>query len=160
MVREMLDFGKELEIHSAHVSLNAIVEEAIEVAKPMAQESGVELCVETDSNLVEFPMDGPRIKQVLLNLISNSIQACTLGNKVTIKTESSNGYVLLQVSDQGCGISPEDRDKIFDPFFSKKTDGTGLGLAIVKKIVEAHDANISVQSNEPQGTTITIAFAL
>ena len=158
MVLEMLDFGKELEIHPADVSLNTIVEEAIGVARPMAEASGVELCVETDRNLVEFPMDGPRIKQVLLNLISNSIQASTPGNKVTIKTESSNGHVLLQVSDQGCGISLEDRDKIFDPFFSKKKDGTGLGLAIVKKIVEAHDANISVQSNKPQGTTITIAF--
>lgn len=158
MVREMLDFGKELEIHSAPTSLNAIVEEAVEVAKPMALESGVELCVEPNGNVVELPLDTSRIKQVLLNLIANSVQACTHGNKVTVKTECSGGYVLLKVSDQGCGISPEDRDKIFDPFFSKKKDGTGLGLAIVKKIVEAHGATISVHSNNPRGTTITIAF--
>lgn len=158
MVREMLDFGKDLQIRPTSTSLNALVEETVDVAGPMAQEAGVELIVETDKDLVEVLLDGPRVRQLLLNLISNGIQACTPANRVTVKTESSKDHVLLRISDEGCGIDAEDRNKIFQPFFSRKKGGTGLGLAIVKKIADAHGAQIDVRDNVPQGTTITISF--
>jgi signal transduction histidine kinase len=158
MIREMLDFGKDLEIHPAPTDLNKLVEESVNLANSMAEKAGVELRLETDVNLGELSLDGFRIRQVLLNLVSNGIEACAPISKVTVRTESSKDYALLRVSDEGCGVNPEDREKIFNPFYSKKKKGTGLGLAIVKKIVDAHGANIDVTDNVPRGTTITIAF--
>ena len=158
MVREMLDFGKELEIHPAPTKMNQLVQETVNLADTMARDAGVEVKVETDENLDELSIDGMKIRQLLLNLISNAIQACSPESAVSVTTKRSQDYVLLQVSDEGCGIDVGDKEKIFDPFFTKKKQGTGLGLAIVKKIADAHGADISVESNIPRGTTIRIFF--
>jgi len=158
MVREMLDFGKELEIHPAPTKMNQLVHETVNLAETMARDAGVEIKVETDENLEEVSVDGMKVRQLLLNLISNAIQACSSESTVTVTTKRSQNYLLLQVSDEGCGIDADDRSKIFDPFFTRKKKGTGLGLAIVKKIADAHRADISVENNIPRGTTITISF--
>ena len=158
MVREMLDFGKELEIHPAPTKMNQLVQETVNLADTMARDAGVEVKAKTDEHLDEVSVDGMKIRQLLLNLISNAIQACRPENEVTVTTKRSQDYVLLKVSDEGCGIDVDDRDKIFDPFFTRKRIGTGLGLAIVKKIADVHGAKISVESNIPRGTTITVSF--
>lgn len=158
MVREMLDFGKELELHPAPTNMNQLVQETVNLADTMARDAGVEVRVETDETVNGLSVDGMKIRQLLLNLISNAIQACSPESKVTVTTKRSQDYLLLQVSDEGCGIDVDDRDKIFDPFFTKRKKGTGLGLAIVKRIADAHGADISVENNIPRGTTITISL--
>jgi two-component system sensor histidine kinase HydH len=158
MVRDMLDFGKELKIHPAPTKISLLVEETVHLADNMARNAGVEIKVETNEELGEWFVDGMKIRQLLLNLIENAIQACHPGSKVTVTTKSSQDFLVLEVSDEGCGVAVNDRDKIFDPFFTKKKTGTGLGLAMVKKIVDAHGGRIDVKDNVPRGTTITVSF--
>jgi signal transduction histidine kinase len=105
-------------------------------------------------------LDKNHIKQVILNLVTNAIQASSCGKIVGVRTRNGNTEAVLEVADCGCGIREEDHKKIFEPFFSTKKDGTGLGLAIVKRIVDAHEGDISLFSNPEGGVTVTVRLPL
>ena len=156
MVKQMLDFGRPLEIQLTKISLNELVMKTVEVAEPVARKSGVELKTDLEPSLPLLLLDGPRIEQVILNLITNAVQASPAGERVLVRTHLESGEVLLKVADRGCGITEEHRDNVFHPFFSTKKAGTGLGLGIVKKIVEAHEGDISFQSNPEKGVTFSV----
>lgn len=158
MVKQMLDFGRPLEIQPTEISLNELVMKTVEVAEPVARKSGVELKTDLEPSLPPLLLDGPRIEQVILNLITNAVQASPAGERVLVRTHLESGEVLLEVADRGCGITEEHRDNVFHPFFSTKKAGTGLGLGIVKKIVEAHGGDVSFQSNPEKGVTFSVRF--
>lgn len=100
------------------------------------------------------------MSQVLLNLYLNAIQAMGDGGKLHIRIErmEAQGQTRISVADNGKGIDAGDLDRIFDPYFTTKSDGTGLGLAIVHKIVEAHGGEVEVDSHKGQGTTVTLSI--
>jgi signal transduction histidine kinase len=100
--------------------------------------------------------DERQLKQVLLNIAQNALQACTSGGRVTLSLEASVYEVQLIVRDMGCGIPPHELDKVFQPFYTTKPTGTGLGLAISKRIVEEHRGSIEIDSTVGVGTTVTI----
>jgi signal transduction histidine kinase len=158
MVREMLDFGGTLELSFSEANLNQIVFDCMEVSKPVAKEAGVELESHFDSSLPVMSLDASRMKQVILNLMTNAIQASPAGEKITVRTTHENHKVILSVSDCGCGIEEKDREAVFQPFFSTKKGGTGLGLPIVKKIVEAHGGDVSFHPNPGKGVTFAVLF--
>jgi signal transduction histidine kinase len=99
-----------------------------------------------------------QINQVILNLCSNAIEACSSGGAVTVRTRSAADHVIIQVVDTGRGIAPAIKDRIFDPFFTTKPPGkgTGLGLSISHAIVEEHHGAIEVESTPGQGTCFTV----
>jgi signal transduction histidine kinase len=99
-----------------------------------------------------------QINEVILNLGSNAIEACSAGGRVTVRTRSAADQVTIQVIDTGCGIAPAIQDKIFDPFFTTKPPGkgTGLGLSISHAIVEEHRGEIEFESTHGQGTCFTV----
>jgi two-component system nitrogen regulation sensor histidine kinase NtrY len=103
-------------------------------------------------------LDRDQIKRVLINLLDNAVAAVDEKGEIKISTSyfPASGLVLLEVADNGCGLAPEVRARIFEPYFSTKKDGTGLGLAIVSAIVADHRGNIRVRPNEPQGTRFII----
>ncbi len=109
-------------------------------------------------------VDGAKeeLRRVFVNLIKNASEAISSGGKITIKTElnSRKRAILIEVSDNGQGISPEDQKNIFMPNFSTKTSGTGLGLAISKKIIEEHKGDIDFKSSEGKGTVFSISLPL
>ena len=156
MVEEMLDFGRPFELHLAETNLNGLVKESIDVADEMARKTGVISRVDLDPSLPPLQLDPRRIKQALLNLIINAIQACSDGEDVLVRTRVSKNEVVLDVIDKGCGIKTEDTEVVFTPFFSTKRAGTGLGLAIVKKIVTAHGGKVSFCPNPGKGVTFTV----
>ncbi len=158
MVRAMLDFGKPLELRLVQTDVNRLVIETVEVAQPMARETNVELKVDLNPSLPVLSLDGPRIKQVLLNLTTNAIQASAEGERVLISSRSNGDCVELKIVDTGSGIEEEFHGSVFHPFFSTKKGGTGLGLGIVKKIVDAHAGRISFHSNPEKGVTFTLWF--
>ena len=161
MVKEMLDFGKPLALNRSETALNDLIHECVEMSEPVAKEAGIELEFHKASPpLPSISLDGPRIKQVLLNLITNAIQASPPGEKVTISATLLKKTILMAVSDFGCGISEELREIIFQPFFTTKGSGTGLGLPIVKRIVEAHGGNISFTTNPEKGVTFPVYLPL
>lgn len=160
MVKEMLDFGKSLELEYSRVNLNGLAEEILEVSKPIAEKESVSLKTNLDDSLPDLNLDESKMRQVLTNLIVNAIQASAPGEEVSVKTSHSKFEEFIEITDCGCGISEEDRDKVFQPFFSTKKEGTGLGLANVKRIVEAHGGRISFFSVKDKGTTFVVALPI
>jgi nitrogen fixation/metabolism regulation signal transduction histidine kinase len=99
------------------------------------------------------------LRRVFINLVKNGIEAQEEGKaNINITSEKVQKSIKIQISDNGEGIAPEDRDRIFVPNFSTKSSGTGLGLAITKKIVEAHQGKITFESDKGAGTTFTLTF--
>ena len=98
------------------------------------------------------------MKRVLMNLIDNAREAIEGTGEIVVRTrfDKSANTAVLEVSDTGRGIPPEDKAKLFEPYFSRKKSGTGLGLAIVTNIVSDHNGYIKVRDNEPKGTTFII----
>ncbi|MFC1654342.1 PAS domain-containing sensor histidine kinase, partial [Myxococcota bacterium] len=96
------------------------------------------------------------MRRVLTNLVTNGLEACEPDGVVRLEVERGDGWGTLRVIDPGEGLSKEDRDRIFQPYFTTKRDGTGLGLAIVKKIVLQHGGEISVEDGESSGTIFTV----
>lgn len=160
MVKKMLDFGRPLELEPTKISLNELVIETVEVAEPVASKMAVKLEADLEPSLPSLLVDIPRIKQVVLNLITNAVQASRAGELVMIKTHLSRNGVVLEVIDCGCGIKEQDRERVFHPFFSTKKGGTGLGLGIVQKIVEAHGGEVSFRSNPQTGVTFIVRLPL
>ena len=159
MVREMLDFGKPAELQLKATNLNDLVREVTDTIRPVAEKAQVVLDTDLDLLLCPLMLDGPKVKQALLNLAMNALEASPSGEHVIIKTVVDHHGVNLHVIDGGPGIDREDVENIFKPFFTKKSKGTGLGLPIVKKIVQAHQGEIHFEGNEKKGVTFTIRFS-
>ena len=104
--------------------------------------------------------DRPLMKEVILNLATNALQALNGRGRLLLRSFQTQGRQWIQVSDDGPGISPEDLDHIFRPFFTRKADGTGLGLAIVQGIVEDHGGAIQARSIPGRGATFTMSWPL
>jgi two-component system, NtrC family, nitrogen regulation sensor histidine kinase NtrY len=111
-----------------------------------------------DGELPALELDRDQIKRALINLLDNAVAAVEEGGEVKITTsyDPSIGIAQLEVADDGCGLAPEARARIFEPYFSTKKNGTGLGLAIVSAIVADHRGYIRVRPNEPKGTRLII----
>jgi signal transduction histidine kinase len=95
-----------------------------------------------------------------LNLILNGLQAMPKGGTLTLKANTSNGNFLISVTDTGIGIAPENRRRIFEPYFTTKAKGSGLGLAIARRIIDAHGGTITVFSETDQGCCFQIALPI
>jgi signal transduction histidine kinase len=114
-----------------------------------------------DTQKLQINMDTALIEQVLINLIMNSVDACseTAQPKITVSAKQSNeGYAIIKVTDNGKGIPEELLDKIFIPFFSSKKKGSGIGLSLCQQIMFLHKGKIQVNSVENGGTVIRLVF--
>ena len=111
-----------------------------------------------DPDLAQLIIDPEQIRRVLINLFENATDALDEGGTIQIQTKviDSKKVVRIEFSDNGVGISSEDREKLFRPHFTTKRRGTGLGLAIVNRIIIDHNGTIKVQDNNPSGTTFII----
>jgi two-component system sensor histidine kinase HydH len=162
VVSDLLSFAGQDVIEPAPTNVTKLVEHVIRLVEPETQEKKVEIHSSVVSGLDEIPLDAYKITQVLLNLILNALQFNNEGNiRVTAELDEENSQLIFQVEDDGPGIPPENKEKVFDPFFTTREKGTGLGLAIVHKIVESHRGEIWVDSPLPgknEGCRFTIAI--
>lgn len=156
LVRQFLSFTRPLTPEPAPTGIRGLLLEVIESFRVRMDESAVqfELQCATDEVLT---VDQLLLKQVFVNLVENAVNAGE-GRPVRIVliTASSVEGVDIAVRDDGCGIEPEDLDRIFTPFYSSRPAGTGLGLALVRKIIDLHGGRIAVQSVPASGTTVTV----
>ena len=106
--------------------------------------------------LPEIMVDRDMIRQVVMNLILNGAAAMPEGGEIVLRLSVPNSELVMEVEDQGTGIKPEDREKVFEPFFSTRRQGTGLGLAITKQIIDAHMGTIQISSVPGKGTTVRV----
>jgi PAS domain S-box-containing protein len=147
----------ELTMQPTRLSTSRLMTEAVDVERPVASSSSVELQLDVEPDMRDLWADHDRLLQVFENLISNAIKFTSPGGRITVGAESREDEVLFWVADTGCGISPGDLPQIFDRFW-RATDRTGrlsagLGLHITKGIVEAHGGRIWVESRQGLGTT-------
>lgn len=158
IVREFLDFARPKAPRFKYVAINDILRRASSFMKNDLLKRGVVLHLELADNLPWLKGDYDQLYQALINIIGNGAQAMPQGGEVRVDTRWENDKVVIRIADEGCGMDEETREQVFNPFFTTKNRGTGLGLAIVKNILEQHDAEISVQSTEGQGSLFTIEF--
>ncbi|MDI6854311.1 MAG: GAF domain-containing protein [Deltaproteobacteria bacterium] len=139
-------------------NLNDLVVETSRLLEPSLKENNIAVKLELDQALPEASFDPDHIRQVLLNIIKNAIEAMDKGGELTVTTGRSAEGVFATITDTGGGIPPEVMDKLFQPFFSSKPKGSGLGLAISKKIMEAHGGKITIDSKPGTGTKVSLLF--
>jgi len=132
------------------------VESTVNLIRQEAAEKNIEIVALLDRGLPLAPCDYSRIKQALLNLLLNALEASKAGDTVEITTWNEGPFISIIVEDTGQGISSEDMENIFKPFFTTKTRGSGLGLAIIDRIVKEHGGDIEVDSEVGKGTKFTI----
>src|SRR5881394_1245414 len=153
-------------LHREPVDLRAILEEARETGELLAEQAGVRMDLATPPEPVIVPVDASRIRQLILNLVTNAVKYTPSGGSVRMQLGQANGRVTLTVADTGIGIAAGDLPHIFDRFWradSARTrtgerPGAGLGLAICKWIAEAHGGKIDVMSRPGRGTTFTVTL--
>ncbi len=152
------DFSKMPKPQLQNTSLNELVRKVAalhgsqltKAAKPVA------LQLELDDSLTEIPIDPDLFHRVVSNLILNAIDAMSEGGALTLRTRDAGERARLEISDTGTGLTPEERDRIFTPYYTTKQHGTGLGLAVVQSVVSDHGGTISVNSETGRGTTFII----
>jgi len=158
MMKNMLDFSRPLELQLGKEDINDIVQSCLVTVKEAAQKKGVEVECLLCPDLPTVNIDAMRLKQVVINLAMNATQASPKGEKVILRTTKKAGNIIIDVADCGCGIPPDQKEKIFNPFYTTKKEGTGLGLPIVKKIVEAHGGSVEVLENRVRGVILRVTL--
>lgn len=153
LITSFLNFARPLEIHPVLADLQEVVSDVIR-RLPLSKGVAVEESVAPDAR--NFQFDPATLSIALSNLIQNAIQASAPGTTVRVAARRSGGEIEITVEDQGEGISPQNLENIFNPFFTTKSDGVGLGLAIVAKIIDEHHGKITAASTVGQGTTFRI----
>ncbi|MGH9523586.1 MAG: two-component system sensor histidine kinase NtrB, partial [Terriglobales bacterium] len=158
VVQTLLDFTKPVELRLTDLDLRRIAEEVALLAGPEAARHGV--LVQTDLPDAPLPVkvDPDLIKQAVLNIANNGIQAMPAGGALTISGRREDGTVQVDISDQGGGIPPEIGEKIFNLYFTTKKAGTGIGLAMSYRVMQLHNGNISYDSRPGHGTTFHLRF--
>ena len=149
---------EELQVHP--VDLNALVRDIESLLRDRVAEAGIRLSSELAADLPRLTLDERRIKQVLLNLVQNAIEAIEGKGEIRLETEREDSWLLLHVVDNGCGMSPELQKRIFRAFYSTKDAGTGLGLALSQRYVRQHGGELTVESTPGAGTRFSIRLPL
>jgi signal transduction histidine kinase len=157
IVRDLCDFARLDTGDLEDADINDGIRSTLNIVAGAAKNKGV--AIETELGALPRVTCYPaKINQVVMNLLTNAIDACSAGGKIVVRTEALQGRVRLTVSDTGIGINPEFRERVFDPFFTTKPPGkgTGLGLSISYGIVQTHGGEIDFSSSPGKGTVFTV----
>lgn len=171
-----------VEICSSEVSrLDSIIENFLKALRPMSPDMadcdpikplaetlktldaelenlGISVAVNVDAPLPTVYADANLLKQLYFNILHNAMEAMDAGGDITVRALADDDFVKISFADTGCGIDEEGMSKLFQPYYTTKTDGHGLGMTIIQAIVRAHGGKIDVESGPERGTTITVSF--
>lgn len=156
IVSALLQFSRPREPEWSEVDLCALAQRSLTFVQADADNQQVKLILKLPESEVILSADPDLLQQVLLNLLQNSLAATAADGEIELGIKRQSDQIHLWVRDTGKGLSAEEQTKMFDPFFTTRKDGTGLGLALVQQIVEQHKGRIEVESNEGQGTSISV----
>jgi len=165
LMQELLIFAKPSEPKFESINPDALIQNVINLLSPQLAKFNIKTSIELTNSPIQIQADPSLLKQALLNIIMNAIDSMPNGGELHViprsasqRSEPTRQSLAIEISDTGCGISPEDLKHIFEPFFTKKEKGTGLGLAITQGIIEKHGGTIKVESKIGQGTTFKITL--
>jgi signal transduction histidine kinase len=186
LIKGLLDLSKlesgTMSLRRTYVDVGVVLGDVQQTMTPLARKKGVELGVHVDQGLPMLWADGERLRQVVLNLVENAIKFTPRDGRVVVSAalstaslapgdDDGTGRALfgnrrmtarIKVADSGIGISPSERERVFDAFYqvdsssTREQGGTGLGLSIVKRLVLAHDGTIAIEDNQPRGTVFVV----
>src|SRR6266480_3963492 len=137
-------------------NINAIVEEAVRFFAPELQDREIVVEQEVRSDLPLLQLDRDQMKQAFYNVIKNSVEAMHRHGTLRIRTDLADTHVIVRFVDTGGGMSAENLSRVFEPYFTTKPSGSGLGLLIVRRIVREHGGELSIESSQGRGLTLTI----
>ena len=167
ILTDFLQYAGQLRIEPKPADLNTIVEELADFFMPQAQTQGVRLRLDLARGPLMAALDTPHIKQAVLNLMLNAVQAmadpAVPSREILLRTERRTDadrrpVVALHVIDTGPGIPAESMDRIFQPYFTTKSGGTGLGLPTARRLIEGHEGRLEVHTEPGRGTDFTAIF--
>lgn len=160
VVKTFLDFTRPVEMKTAEVSVDTLVSEVVEIARPQAQAAGVTVSIGLHAPDATMIADADLLKQAMLNIVVNAIEAMPKGGELRFESSIEAEEAEIRISDSGTGIPSDKRDKIFQLYFTTKKKGSGIGLAMTFRIVQLHNGKINFFSEPGKGTTFVIRFPL
>lgn len=158
-VEECLHFSKTGELNESYVDIYEILHEIVSLLMPQAQLNGIQVELEVHSILPKIKVDRDKIKQAILNIMINGVEAMPDGGKLRVSAKRNENEILISCQDTGPGISDEIKDKIFDLFYTTKDGGTGIGLSFAQNVVQAHGGTIRLEQLS-QGSAFVIAIPI
>ena len=168
LINDILDLSKveagRMELELTTFDLPSAIDNALTLIKERAARHAIDLQSAIDPAVGEIKADERKFKQILLNLLSNSVKFTPEGGRIMVAARSVDSMVEVSVTDTGIGIAPEDQEAVFEEFrqvgsdYTKKAEGTGLGLALTRKFVELHGGKIRVTSVVGKGSTFTFTL--
>jgi len=160
IVQQLLDFSKPKPLHLEEVHLHDIIDGTLHLLSKDLINRRVDMQRSYDNELSKIYGDRTQLEQVFLNIFLNAIEAMVNGGNLGVATQRTNKWFTVKISDTGVGISRDQLHRVFDPFFSTKTNGTGLGLSIVHGIIKKHGGSVEIESVVGKGSTFIIKLPL
>jgi len=160
VVKTFLDFTRPVELRLGNMPLDEFVRDIVDLARPQADASGIRVTAEEKAEGVEVRIDRDLLKQALLNIVVNAIEAMPGGGDLRLESSVSGDTAEIRVADTGPGIPPDLREKIFRLYFTTKQKGSGIGLAMAFRIVQLHDGTIDFTSEPGKGTAFFIRLPI
>ena len=160
LVGEILDFARPTELDAAASDLRRVIEAVAQRHGAIARSRNVRVLTQGVQRLPKVVADPARLQRALDNLVSNAVAFSPDGADVKIHAAADGMYVRIAVVDRGPGMREEERERAFEPFFTRRASGTGLGLAIVDRVVRAHGGSMQVESAPGRGTTMTMCLPI
>lgn len=160
LIKDMLVFVRGGKGEQEQFSVASLVADVQHVMEPQMQQQGLVFTVTDQSGGVCLLGSRQALSGALLNLLANAMQACSAGGRVELEVEQQPGWLQCRVRDSGRGIPQALQERLFEPFFTTRTDGTGLGLAIVREVAQMHGGEVSVTSREGDGSEFLLRLPL
>lgn len=160
MIDELSSLQKAAHLKKTLINLFDFTEDLLEATESYLLETGTPLTLDCPEEDLDFYADSIKLQHAVVNLIKNAAESSPPGSPIVLSIVPKNGNLHILVKDHGCGIRPEQLEKIFEPFHTTKSDGTGLGLPVVKGIAEAHGGTLSIESEENRGTSVGICLPM
>lgn len=160
VVQTLVDFTRPVELKLADIDLRSLVEQVVFMAKPDCERHGVRLLTEIGDEPLSARVDADLIKQSLLNIVINGVQAMENGGTLSIRANRRDEDAQLEIQDTGPGIPPAIRDKIFNLYFTTKKSGSGIGLAMTYRIMQLHNGSVHFDTRSGEGTIFYLTLPL
>jgi signal transduction histidine kinase len=157
-VQQILGFARPVDLTLSSGNLNEIINDIVELLRPQLTANKVEVRLSMDEQPAHAMVDQSSMRGALMNLMLNAIEAMREGGTLSVAVDRTDESLRLEIADTGPGIGDEELKKIFEPFYTTKTQGLGLGMPYAKKIIEQHGGTISLNSRPGEGTTISITL--
>src|SRR5437899_5924785 len=160
VVQILVDFTRPRELHLEETDLRRLLEDVVSLAAPDAAQHAVNIVHEFPSEPLFVKVDADFLKQAILNVVLNGVQAMPQGGTLAVSARREDEIVITEIQDQGSGIPAEIQDKIFELYFTTKKGGSGIGLAQTYQIMQWHYGSVDFESGDGKGTTFRLRLPL